>query len=62
LSVSELLVDAADKMTQIELLEKTKATARLRDTRAGFESVLSKVPNAEPIHAGDVIDQPTDPL
>ena len=54
-SISDLLVDAADKMSQMDLLEKIKEKAKLRDTRAGFERVLAAVPNADPIHPDDVI-------
>ena len=54
-SVSELLVDAAKKMSQADALEELKAKALERDTRAGFERVLAAVPDAPPTHPGDVI-------
>ena len=55
MSVSDLLVDAAHRMSDIHLLEKIKENARKRDTRASFEKVLAAVPNVPPIHPGDVI-------
>ncbi len=47
-SVSQLLVEAADKMSQLEILEQIKRQASERDTRAGFERVMNAVPDAEP--------------
>jgi hypothetical protein len=48
LSIPELLIDAAEKMAQIDALEKIKASARLRDTRSGSERVLAAVPDVPP--------------
>ncbi len=47
-SVSELLIAAAEKMSQIEIMEQIKREALKRDTRAGFERFLQAVPNVEP--------------
>jgi len=55
-SVSDLLVDAAEKMSQADVLEGLKAKAAARDTRSGFERVLAAVPNVPPVHHGDRID------
>lgn len=54
-SVADLLVDAADRMTQVDTLEKIKEAARKRDTREAFEKVLAAVPDIPPIHPDDVI-------
>jgi hypothetical protein len=54
-SVADLLVEAADKMSRIDVLEKIKQRARMRDTRSAFERVLAAVPDAETIHPDDVI-------
>ena len=54
-SVAHLLVDAADRMTQVDTLEKIKEAARNRDTREAFEKVLAAVPDVPPIHPDDVI-------
>ena len=47
-SVSQLLIEAAEKMSQVEILEQIKREAAKRDTRAGFERVMQVVPDAEP--------------
>lgn len=54
-SVADLLIEAADKMSQIETLEIIKQRARLRDTKGAFDRVLAAVPDVPPIHPGDVI-------
>ncbi|MGH9949938.1 MAG: hypothetical protein ACRD6X_22445 [Pyrinomonadaceae bacterium] len=56
-SVSDLLVDAAQKMSQADSLEELKRKAQARDTKAGFERVLSAVPDSPPTESGDVIQQ-----
>ncbi len=55
-SVADLLVDAADKMSQIDTLEKIKHRANQRNTRNGFERVLNAVPAIEPVHPDDAIE------
>jgi len=54
-SVSDLLVEAADKMSQVEFLEKVKVQARERDTQSAFEWVLAAVPDAPPDRPEDEI-------
>ena len=54
-SLSELLIDAADKLSQLDFLEKTKANANSRNTRAGFERVLASVPDVPPTCKEDII-------
>ena len=53
-SLSELLIDAADKLSQIDFLEKTKANAGSRNT-PGFERVLASVPDVPPTCKEDII-------
>jgi len=55
-SVSELLVDAAEKMSQSDVLEGLKSKAVSRDTRSGFERVLAAVPAVPPVFSGDEIE------
>ena len=55
-SVSQLLVEAAEKMSQLEVLEQIKHQAAKRDTRAGFERVMQAVPNVEPENPLDRIE------
>jgi predicted transcriptional regulator len=47
-SVSRILVEAAEKMSQIEILEQIKREASKRDTRKSFEKILAAVPDVEP--------------
>lgn len=54
-SVAELLVDAADKMSQMDVLETIKKDAANRNTRDAFERFLAAVPDVEPIHPDDII-------
>lgn len=54
-SVNQILIEAAEKMSQLEILEQIKRNASQRDTRKAFEKVLAAVPNVEPIHPDDVI-------
>jgi predicted transcriptional regulator len=54
-SVPDLLVDAAEKLSQSNTLEKIKIQAATRDTRGAFDRVLAAVPDVEPSHADDVI-------
>ena len=54
-SVSQILVEAAEKMSQVEILEQIKREASERDTRAGFERVMQAVPDVEPEHPDDII-------
>lgn len=55
LSVNEILIEAADKMSEIEILEQIKREAVKRNTRTAFEKVLAAVPDVEPENPGDVI-------
>ncbi len=48
ISVSQLLIEAAEKMSQMEIFEQIKREAAKRDTRAGFERVMQAVPDVEP--------------
>ncbi len=48
LSINEILIEAADKMSEIEILEQIKREAAKRDTRTAFEKVLAAVPDVEP--------------
>ena len=52
-SIADLLVDAADKMSQIDTLEKVKQRALKRDTRAAFDKVLNAVPDNVPVLPDD---------
>ena len=54
-SVSQILIEAAEKMSQVEILEQIKREASKRDTRAGFERVMQAVPDVEPEHPDDII-------
>ena len=54
-SLSQLLIEAAEKMSQAESLEQTKRAAAERDTRAGFEKVLAAVPDVAPENPDDRI-------
>ena len=54
-SVSQILIEAAEKMSQVEILEQIKREASKRDTRAGFERVMQAVPDVEPEHPEDII-------
>ncbi len=54
-SVADLLVDAADKMSQMDILEKIKIDAANRDTGGAFKRFLASVPDVDPIHPDDVI-------
>lgn len=56
-SVADLLVEAADKMSQVDFLEYVKQNARRRDTKSAFDRVLAAVPDAEPTHPDDVINK-----
>jgi predicted transcriptional regulator len=57
LSVSQLLVEAAETMTQqAEMFERVRREAVARDTRAGFEKVLAAVPDVEPENPDDRIE------
>lgn len=56
ISVSQLLVEAAEKMSEIEILEQAKREAAKRDRRAAFEKVLAAVPDVEPEHPDDKIN------
>jgi predicted transcriptional regulator len=47
-SVSRILVEAAEKMSQIEILEQIKREASKRDTRKSFEKILAAVTDVEP--------------
>ncbi len=52
-SIADLLVDAAEKMSQIDILEKVKQRALKRDTRAAFDKVLNAVPDNVPVLPDD---------
>ncbi|NOT49268.1 MAG: hypothetical protein HOP17_16185 [Acidobacteria bacterium] len=52
--ISDLL-DAADKMSQIDTLQKIMQQALERDTRKGFEKVLNAVPDFKPVHPYDAV-------
>ena len=54
-SISQLLIEAAEKMSQIEIFEQIKREAAKRDTRAGFERVMQAVPDVEPENPDDRI-------
>lgn len=54
-SLADLLIDAADRMSQVDTLERIKNRAQMRDTRAGFKRFLDAVPDVPPIHPDDVI-------
>jgi predicted transcriptional regulator len=54
-SVSQLLIEAAEKISQVETLEQIKREAAKRNTRAGFERVMQAVPDVEPEHPDDRI-------
>ena len=55
ISVSDLLVEAADKMSQVEYLETIQNRARERDTKSAWERVLAAVPDAPPDRPEDEI-------
>lgn len=54
-SVADLLVEAADKMSQIDTLEKVKQRAQNRNTRDSFNKVLDAVPDAGSVEPDDVV-------
>lgn len=54
-SVSEILVESAEKMSEIEILEQIKRDAAKRNTREGFEKFLAAVPDVEPENEDDRI-------
>lgn len=54
-SVGEILIEAAEKMSQMETLRQIKREAAKRDTRAGFERVMQAVPDVEPENPLDKI-------
>jgi predicted transcriptional regulator len=54
-SVSQILIEAAEKMSQLEILEQIKREAEKRDTRSGFERVMQAVPDVEPENPADRI-------
>lgn len=54
-SVNWLLIEAAEKMSQLEILEQIKREAAKRDTRTGFERVMQAVPDVEPENPDDRI-------
>lgn len=54
-SVSELLLDAAEKLSQVNTLERIGQSASKRNTHEVFERVLAAVPDVEPVHSDDVI-------
>lgn len=54
-SISQLLIEAAEKMSEIEILEQIKREAAKRDARAGFERVMQAVPDVEPENPDDKI-------
>ena len=56
ISINDLLVEAAEKMSEIEILEQIKREAAKGDTRKAFEKVLAAVPDVEPEHPDDRID------
>ncbi|MGC2235008.1 MAG: hypothetical protein WA584_02435 [Pyrinomonadaceae bacterium] len=55
ISVNQLLIEAAEKMSQMEIFEQIKREASKRDTRAGFERVLAAVSDVEPENPDDII-------
>lgn len=55
-SVADLLVSAAEKISQADTLERIRQRANNRDTQAAFEKVLAAVPDVPPIHPDDVIE------
>ena len=55
-SIADLLVDAAQKMSQVDTLEKIKQRATQRNTRAAFEKVLAAVPDVPPSRPDDVLE------
>ena len=56
-SVSQLLIEAAEKLSQIEFLEQIKRDAAKHKARAAFEKVLAAVPDVEPENPDDRIDK-----
>ncbi len=54
-SVSQLLIEAAEKMSHVETLEQIKREAAKRNTRAGFERFMQAVPDVEPENPDDKI-------
>ena len=56
MSVADLLLEAADKMSQVEALERIKERARQRDTESAFRRVLAAVPDVPPSRPDDVIE------
>ncbi len=54
-SISRILVEAAEKMSQIEILEQIKREASKRNTRKSFEKVLAAVADVEPENPLDKI-------
>lgn len=55
-SLNEILIEAAEKMSQIEILERIKRQAAKRGTREAFEKVLAAVPDVEPENPDDRIE------
>jgi predicted transcriptional regulator len=55
ISVSQLLIEAAEKMLQIETLEQIKHEAAKRDTRKAFEKFLKGFARVEPENPDDRI-------
>ncbi len=54
-SIADLLLEAADKMSRIETLELVKKRALRRDNKGAFDRVLAAVPDVPPTHPGDII-------
>jgi predicted transcriptional regulator len=54
-SVSQLLIEAAEKLSQIEFLEQIKRDTAKHKARAAFEKVLAAVPDVEPENPDDRI-------
>ena len=55
ISVNQILIEAAEKMSQAEILEQIKREASKRDTRAGLERAMQAVPDVEPENSDDII-------
>lgn len=57
ISLNELLVEMAAKISANPALDKVKSSSNTRDTSSALKKLLRSVPDVEPIHPDDVIKQ-----
>lgn len=56
ISLNDLIVQMAGKISSNAVLENIKRNAAKRDTRAAFKKLLSAVPDVPPSRSDDVIE------